>query len=306
MADAATLTRDQLDSLANHIAQLSLRIDLAKHALLTALRQFVACEGWAGSGFPSLPAWLSWRIGISPTTAREYVRVAKALGEFPHIDAAFARGELSYAKVRALTRAANPATERDLVDIALHATAAQIETTCAAYRRTRVDPPCEEGAPARPDLRRFMHRTTTASGMVRIELQLAPEQAEVVWAAMHVALDGGRAADGRADADADANADASEEASAPSQTPTELAPRELDPSERVDALVSVAQAFLEQRNRPHGTGFELVLMTTPDQLEAGPGGVGGFFVRRHAGAPARRAHARLRLCARRRRIRRLR
>ena len=86
MAAAPVLShekRDQLDSLANHIAQLSLRIDLAKHAFLTALRQFAACEGWAGSGFPSLPAWLSWRIGITPTTAREYVRVAKALGKFP-------------------------------------------------------------------------------------------------------------------------------------------------------------------------------------------------------------------------------
>lgn len=282
MAAAPVLShekRDQLDSLANHIAQLSLRIDLAKHALLTALRQFAACEGWAGSGFPSLPAWLSWRIGITPTTAREYVRVAKALGEFPQIDAAFAKGELSYAKVRALTRAAHPATEQGLLDIALHATAAQIETTCAAYRRTRVDLPCEEGAPARPDLRRFMHRTTTASGMVRIELQLPPEQAEVVWAAMHVALDGGRAADGRADADANGtgrsapdragaapSGHASEEASAPSQTPAEPEPPELDPSDRVDALVSVAQAYLEQRNRPHGTGFELVLMTTPEQL----------------------------------------
>jgi hypothetical protein len=132
--------------------------------LLTHLREFDSQNGWAGSGFISLAAWLSWRIGISPSAAREYVRVARALGEFSHIDVAFASGKLSYSKVRPLTRVATPETEQGLIDIAMHATAAQIETICAAYRRTRIDP-SEPSA----DQRRFMRRATTAGGMVRIE-----------------------------------------------------------------------------------------------------------------------------------------
>src|SRR5439155_77156 len=50
--------------------------------------------------------WLNWRCGVSMNTAREYVRVGVALGELPTVAAAFGRGELSYSKVRAITRIA--------------------------------------------------------------------------------------------------------------------------------------------------------------------------------------------------------
>lgn len=43
-------------------------------------------------------------VRLSPRAAREHVRVARALGDLPLTHAAFARGELSYAKVRAITR----------------------------------------------------------------------------------------------------------------------------------------------------------------------------------------------------------
>jgi len=47
--------------------------------------------------------------------ARERVRVARALPSLARISDAFARGELSYAKVRALTRVATPETEERLL-----------------------------------------------------------------------------------------------------------------------------------------------------------------------------------------------
>jgi hypothetical protein len=118
------------------------------------------------------------------TTAREHVRVARALGDLPLVDAAFASGKLSYSKVRAITRAATPATEQNLfestlrvenfLDIAKYATASQIEKITAAYRRSRIDPSQPPG-----DLRRFLRCSTTASGMARIEIQLPPEQAKI-------------------------------------------------------------------------------------------------------------------------------
>lgn len=52
---------------------------------------------------PSCAAWLSWKCQISPGTAREQVRVARALGSLPVIREEFAAARLSYAKVRALT-----------------------------------------------------------------------------------------------------------------------------------------------------------------------------------------------------------
>jgi hypothetical protein len=277
MVDTPKLTREQLDSLAEQIANLSLRIDLAKHVLLTHLREFDIHDGWAGSGFISLPAWLSWRIGIGLTAARDYVRVARALGELPKIDDAFAAGKLSYSKVRALIRAAKPETEQGLIDIAMHATAAQVETICAAYRRTRVGP---SEPPA--DQRRFMRRATTPSGMVRIEMQLPPEQANVIWAAMNAALDAGRSEADSAEAPGEAGTRAANDASA-----------EARPAERADAIVSVAQSFLDQPHRTLGSGYELVMMTSPAQLEHAPGGVGGFL---RDGTPVPQHIARMLAC----------
>ena len=43
--------------------------------------------------------WLAWRCALDPRTAREHVRVARRLAELPLIQAAFARGQLSYTKV---------------------------------------------------------------------------------------------------------------------------------------------------------------------------------------------------------------
>jgi hypothetical protein len=260
MDEAVPMTRVQLDALGQDIADLSLRIDVAKHELLTQLRTFDTHDGWANSGFLSLAAWLAWRIDISPVAAREYVRVARALGELERVDAAFAAGELSYSKVRAITRVATPETEQDFLDVSTNATASQIERLSAAYRRTRVDP---KEPPM--DQRRFVRRSDTASGMVRIEVQLPPEQAAVVWEALSAALDAGRGQDDSAPADASA------ETKRPEFDPGQL------PAERADALVNVAQAYLTHSPRTLGAGYELVLMTTKEQLELGAAGVGGFL-----------------------------
>jgi hypothetical protein len=65
---------------------------------------------------------LTWRIGLAPVAAREKVRVARALGELPRIDAAFAGGRLSYSQVRAVTRIATAANEGAILEVALVAT----------------------------------------------------------------------------------------------------------------------------------------------------------------------------------------
>ena len=79
--------------------------------------------------------WLAWRCGLTPRTAREHVRIARRLRELPLIRAAFSRGELSSAKVRALTRIAEAESEEDLLELALGMTAAQLERAVRAYRR---------------------------------------------------------------------------------------------------------------------------------------------------------------------------
>src|SRR2546425_6339993 len=105
-----------LDQLGDEIALLSAHLDAATARLLELIREFDARGGW-NSGFRSCAAWLSWRVGLDLGAARERVRVARALGTLPLLAQALARGELSYAKGRALTRVATPETEERLLAV---------------------------------------------------------------------------------------------------------------------------------------------------------------------------------------------
>ncbi|GIU94527.1 MAG: hypothetical protein KatS3mg012_0984 [Gaiellaceae bacterium] len=83
--------------------------------------------------------WVAFRFGLSAREAREQVRVAEALGELPAIRAAFARGELTFAKVRALTRVATPASEERLLELACALSASQLERALRAFRRVAAE-----------------------------------------------------------------------------------------------------------------------------------------------------------------------
>jgi len=89
---------------------------------------------WAG--FASTAAWLSWRCGIGLRTAADQIRVARALVDLPVIRLAFADGRLSYSQVRALIRGAGIVSESELVELARHATGAQLERLVRALRGT--------------------------------------------------------------------------------------------------------------------------------------------------------------------------
>ena len=107
----------ELDRLGDEIAELSAHLDAATARLLDLIRDFDARGGW-GNGFLSCAHWLTWRVGLEPRAARERVRLARALGKLPRLAQALARGELSYSKVRALTRVATPETEQRLLKVA--------------------------------------------------------------------------------------------------------------------------------------------------------------------------------------------
>jgi hypothetical protein len=99
-----------LDRLGDEIAELSAHLEAATARLLDLIREFDIRAGW-NTGFRSCAAWLSWRVGLDLGAARERVRVARALGTLPALAQALARGEVSYAKARALTRVATPETD---------------------------------------------------------------------------------------------------------------------------------------------------------------------------------------------------
>ena len=99
------------------------------------IEAFDRAEGWSRQGFVSCAAFLSYRVELGKVAAREHVRVARALPELPVIAESLAAGELSFSKVRALTRVANPKNEVEPCSIAKAGTAAHVERLVRAKVR---------------------------------------------------------------------------------------------------------------------------------------------------------------------------
>jgi hypothetical protein len=123
-----------LDNLETDLVDSWCEVSQATHRFLILLREFDLRQGWKAYGNSDCAEWLDWRCGIARTTAQEKVRVARALWHLPQIEAAFHRGDLSYSKVRALTRVATDRNETDLLDYALRASAADLENYCRRLR----------------------------------------------------------------------------------------------------------------------------------------------------------------------------
>ena len=181
---AAPHSSMELDRLGDEIADLSAHLDAATARLLDLIREFDVRGGW-NTGFRSCAAWLSWRVGLDPGAARERVRVARALATLPLFAQALARGELSYAKVRALTRVATPETEERLLTFGKAGTAAHVERLVRGWRR--VDRLAEAREAALRHAGRALHVYQDEDGMVVLRGRLEPEVGALVVQALAAA-----------------------------------------------------------------------------------------------------------------------
>jgi hypothetical protein len=174
----------ELDRLGDEIAVLSAHLDAATARLLDLIREFDARAGW-NTGFRSCAAWLSWRVGLDLGAARERVRVARALGTLPRLAEALSRGELSYAKVRALTRVATPETEERLLAVGKAGTAEHVECIVRGWRR--VDRIAEARETAKRHKSRTLYVYQDEDGMVIVRGRLEPEAGALLMQALAAA-----------------------------------------------------------------------------------------------------------------------
>ncbi len=117
--------------------------------------------------------------------ARERVRVARALGLLPRLTEALSRGELSYAKVRALTRVATPETEERLLAVGRAGTACHVEQIVRGWRR--VDQLAEARETAQRHKSRALYVHQDEDGMVVIRGRLTPEAGAALMQALAAA-----------------------------------------------------------------------------------------------------------------------
>ena len=248
-----------VEDLGREIADLAAHLDAATHRLLTCIRQFDEAGGWYEQGAASCAHWLAWRIGLDSATAREKVRVARALGKLPAIDEALRVGKLSYAKARALTRVATPETEAKLLEVAVVATGAQLERLCRWYRRALA--PDEARAPEE----RSVRRRDLPGGMVKLEIVLAPDEADLVMRALDRARE---VVHEEADVSAETRERAGREQDVSAET---AAPGSTWPS-RADGMVALAENFLAGTPATGNGGERFQVMVHVDQDPLAPDG----------------------------------
>ena len=122
------------EELAAEITELSAYLYAATYRLLVLIHEFDRNNCWEYLGMASCAHWLNFKCGIGIHAAREKVRVANALADLPTMSERFKRGQLSYSKVRAMTRIANEENEDYLLGIAKYGTAHHVERLVSLYR----------------------------------------------------------------------------------------------------------------------------------------------------------------------------
>jgi hypothetical protein len=176
-----------IEALDTRILNLCTRINVATYELLVMIREFDERGGCLKWGLDCTAKWLAWRCDLSMAAAREKVRVARALKHLPLISKAFGSGELSYSKVRSLTRVANKGNETNLVAFALRNTSSHVAEHCRELRM---------GTPASTDIagRAFAHRSLRLRrdadrGMLSVTVELPLEAGELIDKALDKARD---------------------------------------------------------------------------------------------------------------------
>jgi len=186
-AISAENRRLSIDELEHGIVKFAARINAASYELLILVRQFDERAGWLKWGLANCAEWLHWRCDLSMSTAREKVRVAHALKTLPAIAAAFSSGELSYSKVRPLTRVAGADNEDALLAFAVKTTASRVEERCRELRCGKAESVNEANrAYASRSLR--IHRDAER-GTMTITVELPLETGELLQKALDRARD---------------------------------------------------------------------------------------------------------------------
>lgn len=94
---------------------------------------------WVLTGSPTAAYWLAIIADVEHCTAREWIRIGPILQTLPTTADAFENREISYSKVRTLTRIATPGNERELLEIANTTTAADLGRALAAWLHRNAD-----------------------------------------------------------------------------------------------------------------------------------------------------------------------
>lgn len=226
-----------MEELEREICELAAHLAAATCRWLMLVAEFDERRYWAEWGAKSCAQYLSWRCSIGRVTAREHVRVARRLTELPRVREAFSTAELTYCKVRAITRVATPETEEQLVELGRHATGAQLEKLVRCFGQALA---VATGSAEKAHARRELSYRWDDDGSLLLKARLPADQGALVLEALRA-----------------------ESVSEPAEDDSAEAPVADDPvaARRADALVSMARSTLadSRTTSVHGEPCELVV-----------------------------------------------
>jgi hypothetical protein len=260
-----------LERLEREIGELAAHINAATCRWLELVAELERREGWAQWGCRSCADWLSLRCGVAPGAAREQVRVARHLTELALVREAFATGALSYSKARAITRVATPENEAELLELALHATAAQLERIARGYRGAAS---ADLGHANAVDRQRYLSWTWDDDGALVIRGRLSADEGALLLRALEAAWDG-LATDPEPAPEPACDSAPGQHCSEPlSDVSAETSGTTRASRSNADALVAIADASLASPDatRNGGDRYQVVVHTDAAALAGDPDG----------------------------------
>ncbi len=210
-ADPATY-QDRIVTLEDRMAEMAGHRHAHDYRFLVLVAEYDRLEGWKLAGHRSCAHAIHFNTGFALGACREKVRAARALERMPVTSRSMARGELSFSKVRALTRVvddlhrerpededktdeekaeARQEREAQLVEYARQGTTAEVERFIRSWRK--LDRHGEAEAERQRHQSRYLWVRPDDEGMYRIRGRLDPEVGAVVMRAIEAAMDAAHA-----------------------------------------------------------------------------------------------------------------
>jgi hypothetical protein len=252
------------EKLGAEITELCSYIYAAESRFLALIREFDEKGYWAQQGLFSCAHWLNLKCGIGMNAAREKLRVAHALAGLPKISERFDKGQLSFSKVRAITRIADASNEDYLLMIADHGTAHHVEKLVSKYRTAKRLQDVDI-VRAQYNNREVTHYYDDAGCLV-IKARLPAEQGALIVKALEMAMD----------AQFHDKHDAAVEVSS-GQTP-DLESEDEAPAiaaRRADAFTEIAETYMNNNDSSGSTAdrYQVMVHVTAvtSSIEDGPG-----------------------------------
>ena len=183
-------------------------------------------------GFLSASVWLARRAGLSPSDAKQQVRMARALEQMPVARVALSEGEVTSSAARVLVEAREESPEEfagwedALVDAARTLSVRELRAVVAHWRQAAAPERAEEREEWMHAIRK-LYVSPTLDGMVRVDGDLDPETGQSLMTALQAAVD----AEVRGEADLRTGA-----------------------QRRADALGEICRQWLDRADRPEVAG----------------------------------------------------